>query len=225
MNHNAHNNVRGNAFFITLVSVVLLGALTLVVSRQMSGGTAQSISDEKVTLYANELISYATIMENTIEQMGQFGVSYDEISFLRPEDAGYDDGIDDIKKLFHPSGGGMNWLGRLDTEAENPDASLRKGRYFVAYGTNVEWTPTSAPDVVLGIFGLSDQLCARVNDAFAGIGVAYIFSGTSSDALDTFAQGTKDFMVSDCPACDSKIIGCTNVDADNNIFYAVVGAR
>lgn len=205
----------GNAFFITLISVVLLGALTLVVARQMGGNAVQSISAEKAALYANEIISQATSAANVVHQMMETGATVDTLNFDRPSDASFNTG-NTLVKLFHPAGGGLNLPKPIPADMAGT-GSFNVYKVGLDY---VDWTPTfPGKDVVSSIYDIRAEVCAAINKRLTG-----------SETIPDWAGGFEDFggeggamTVGNCAGCDGKPLLCVH-DTGNDIygFYAVL---
>ncbi len=227
-----HNHMRGNAFFITLVSVALLGALTFVVGRQMSGGVAQSISDEKAELYANQLINHATQAQIVIEQMMSFGVGYNELDFELPDSATFHSG-NTMNKVYHPSGGGLLYP-KMPTEIMPDDYSgLNYNpksvivRWVQNTESNIEWTPTSQSDISYSFLGLTRQICEKINLILVGSSTVPQELNVSFNALFNEVAVNTNFLASNCPSCVGKPRYCVGKSGNTKdyVFYNVIYSR
>src|SRR5262245_7145714 len=70
----------GNALWFILIAIVLLGALTMLLTR--SGSTSsQSGNVERLRITASQILRYAKGLESAVDQMKTRGVSENEISF------------------------------------------------------------------------------------------------------------------------------------------------
>ena len=207
----------GNAFVITLISVVLLGALTMVVARQMSGGAANSISDEKVALYANQVINQATSAANVVQQMMSTGTTVDTLNFDLPTDAAFNTGTT-INKLYHPAGGGLNVLPSI------PADMVGTGGFNVAsVGIDfVEWTPSASSDVVMRVFDLRQEVCAAINKRLTGSETIPDWNGDFED----FGNESGSMFAVNCATCSGRPMLCVKDLSDNVYgFYAVLYGR
>lgn len=224
-----HNGIRGNAFFITLVSVALLGALTFVVGRQMSGGVAQSISDEKVTLYANEIINYSVVAQHTLEQMLAYGVDIEDLDIVTPNEAGFDTG-NHLAKIYHPSGGGLNYI---KMNADMTDLNYAGYAYgyqpywLIQKGQNVEWTPSSSSDVIFSFPGVKKEICSKINELLYNDGT--VVNEINQNFGHIFKNDTTniDFLTSYCPSCENKMMYCAGKSGSTTdyVFYNVIYSR
>lgn len=230
---------RGNAFLITLVSVMLFGALTFVVVRQMNGSAVQNISNEKADIYANEIIAHAEEMKAVLQQMQMLNVPVESLDFTKPSSGSFNSG-DTLKKVFHPSGGGLRQMedfvngSTLTSDIYDPGYSALNDTVLtgwqVQYGYNVEWTPTAATDILYSFLGLSRQICQRINFKLTGSTTIPTVTLSGSGPFNTFfsrggADG--DFTSAGCSACVGRPMLCVNGNGTmtNYAFYSVVLAR
>ncbi len=154
---------RGNAMIYVLIALALFGALTLTLSSQNEQADGEEISDEQAELYAVELIEYAASAKNVVDQMIMTGTSINELDFVNPSSAGFDT-PPHIHKVYHPSGGGLNYQAGFN---ENIIDGFSAG-WYVMSETNVEWTPTTADDVILSALRVSEKVCATINKKITG---------------------------------------------------------
>lgn len=216
---------RGNAFLITLVSVVLLGAVTFVLSRQIGGTQAQNIAPEKAELYANQIIAHAEAMKMVLQQMQSLGVKPEEVSFEKSSSGTFNSG-DVAKKVYHPAGGGL-------TLPPDPSADFYKTGYGMAFVnwqyqnvTNVEWTPSTATDIIYSISGLRDDVCAAINKKITGSTAIPVVSLNVGGKLVYVTSGNSNFMASNCTACNGLPMLCIQKDnTGTNTFYSIVLGR
>lgn len=219
----------GNAFVITLISVILLGALTFVLTRQMNATVPDQLSDEKASLYAERFIAQANAMQLVIQQMLQTGASVETLNFDEPSSGTFNSG-NTMLKVYHPAGGGYNYS-PLPLEARSSSWSgsgLTDYGWHFQYGYNVEWTPTAATDIIYTLMGLTQQICEKINLKLTGdatIPTASYASGSPYNAL--FSNGATDanFMAADCAGCDGKQMLCVKDGTTNYGMYAIVLGR
>ena len=222
------NHQRGNAFIITLVSVILLGALTFVTMRQMGASTSQTLSDEKATLYANQLIAQANEMKGVIDQMLTTGSTIDTLNYDLPSSGTFNSGTT-INKVFHPAGGGLN------VPAINPESAASDytgtPNWGIQYGYNVEWTPSTDTDVIYTFMGVKKSICAKINFLLTGnstIPMSIQPNGTGFSRFFSHGATDADFLSSDCSSCNGKPQYCVGKSGGNTTdyaFYSIVAQR
>ncbi|MEM7618766.1 MAG: hypothetical protein AAF244_05250 [Pseudomonadota bacterium] len=77
---------RGNVLWLIMVAIVLLGAVTMVLTR--SGTTVDQSGDvEQQRIRAGKILRYAKSLESGIQNMRLRGISESEISFENPDTA------------------------------------------------------------------------------------------------------------------------------------------
>lgn len=213
--------LRGNAFLIALVSVVLLGTLTVIVTRQMSGSALQNISTEKADLYAGRAIAHAEEMKAVLYQMDMLNVDASALDFEKPSSGTFNSGTTSLK-VFHPAGGGLK-------ESPVPPSDFYKTGYSgvtdwqFQKGTNVEWTPTSSTDVIYSIWGMSDAICSAINKKITGT-TTIPTTSTAFSSLFQFGSTDVAFTATDCAACSGYPLLCIQ-NSGTNAFYSIVLAR
>lgn len=220
---------RGNIMVYLLIAIALFGALTLILSRQNAQSDAQSTNDEQLTLNANDVIDYANGVQSVIDQMIISGTDLDELSFVNPTSAGFDTGSS-IHKVFHARGGGLSRAPanpRLFTgDDDDPDPGWYLGRF-----NNVEWTPSSARDVILTAHQISQPICAGINKRLHGDAAIPALDGTGNiadylidDAEHTGTNAALTEIV--CGDCKEKPALCVSNNAGTMwSFYSIIGVQ
>ena len=117
----------GNALFLILIAVALFAALSYAVTNSGRGGSG--IDKEQASLYAAQIVQYASLMEQTIARMQLInGCGDDEIAFWHDSngdgsftsaDDYYNNGSADECFLYKPEGGGLTF--------QAPDAAWLDG--------------------------------------------------------------------------------------------------
>lgn len=193
-------SIGGNAFFITLICVVLLGAVTFVVSRQMSSGSAQTISAENYELFADKMINYVNTAQLVSNQMKETGSVY--IDITRPSESTFNTGSA-INKIFHPGGGGLRDLPPLDTSM----VTQTSGAGWIILGGGADWATAPPFSYQFRYRRLKDEACKAINKKLTG-----------SETIPTATSGPADSA--SCPDCVGKPMLCVFSQSNNfNIFY------
>lgn len=204
---------RGNAFLYILIAVVLLGALMFTLSRSAHQENTDGQLDEgKAKIYANEIISYAATVTNAVVQMQQGGATVDQIDFMYPSDTNFNT-APTIYKLFHPDGGGLNYKQLSEGAKDKQGVLLPVPGYYVGRFNNVEWSPTTAQDVIFTAFKIAEPVCAELNLKVNGSATIPIVAGVNVRRYllddDLYGIGTNtDLTVANCPACEDKNALC-----------------
>lgn len=225
----------GNALWFILIGVVLLGALTMILSRGGSN-TDQSGDVEQLRVQSSQLLRYGKSVQVAIEQMKLRGVSENDISFENSSPAtnvNPNCTVSDCK-VFDAGGGGLTYR---DFESLN-DASpwIFTGANNV--GTTASPAGTTAGgsgnDLVMLLPNANAALCEQINRDLE-VGTAGTLptdaTGIATTAFDgTFPAGGPTILDGD-PApfeLDGHEAGCftdTAPDPDVTYFYYVVLAR
>lgn len=158
--HRPDRGVRGSAFLMVLIGVVVFAALTYAITR--GGESAKNLSDEKTRLLATEMLDLGGRMTETVAQLTLHGVADTELSFEnngRMVNAGCSTSA---CKIFDSEGGAM--------DPEPPPPQANNGEEWVYTGdVAVPDIGTDAADLVMILPDLPLGLCRRIN-MLSGIG-------------------------------------------------------
>lgn len=225
-NRQRNKGEKGAALFYILIAVALLGMLSFTMTRQagQEGGLAGQMNEERAKIIAGDIMNHVTVLRSSIQQMVAIAAAdLGSISFILPMDANFDvTPPSHSDKVFHPAGGGA------------PVFDGDEGDYFDGQGTtgwvyqtatNVEWSETSATDLIVSFVNLHPNICAQINKRTQGSDAIPVAAGLA-DWEDYFEEGATDATLdaTACPACDGKISLCVS-NGTTNIFYNVVAQR
>lgn len=217
----------GNVLWFVLIGVVLLAALTLLLTR--SGSTVDQSGDvEQLRIKESQLIRYGKSLETAVQQLLLNGCSENDISFENPLSA--DDytnaGSPPDKRchVFEPEGTGLTWqsLGEDAIPGSVDNTVIANDGKFSGLGTD---SGAAGTDLILLVYTTS-ELCSQINK---DLGI----SGDISSGVDTFesyADGKfwDNWIIGLAlggPALEGKNSGCFLDDHGFPIFYYVVLAR
>jgi type II secretory pathway pseudopilin PulG len=226
---------KGNVLWFILIGIVLLGALTLILSRSGSS-VDQSADVEQLRVRASQILRYAKGLETAIEQMTTRGVSENDISFENTiTTADYTNPhctTDTSCLLFDPAGGGMTYL--------PAPAGTNDGSEWIFSGAHIVGSPSgpvgtyglqTGNDLIMLLPNVNEALCRQINrDLHITSTDPLPFDYTPIDATP-FAgvYDNADNRLDGDPApfeLDRKNAGCFYSEpADFNYFYYVLLAR
>jgi hypothetical protein len=213
----------GNVLLYVLIAVVLFGALSFMLTKQMDGNsTTNSLKRGTDRLSSEDLINYATTMRSVVEQMTVIqNVLPTEFSFIKPADVGYNTPPHSAK-VYHAAGGGMNLFNAKD--AFFAPTSAKRG-WIVQQGTNVEWTRTTASDIILTFLDVENSLCQEINTRLYKDSSIPTTTVDSSAMLVNGGGDDADFTLASCPSCNQRVSFCIKDAAGKNAFYNIILAR
>ena len=213
---------RGNALVYVLIGVALFAALSYTLTRNAQTGNT-GLDNEKSTLYANQIISHSQQVGQVVQQMLMTGSTINDIDFVKPGEAGYTTAPHQ-HKAFHPSGGGAPIFNDANEDLFEK-ANANRGWQGQA-GTNIEWTATTANDLIYSFLYVSGSICAKINNILNGnetipadsnldFSVHFINGGGDDDTLET----------ADCAGCESVYSQCVLDSGTDYIFYNVIASQ
>lgn len=225
---NTKRNNSGNAVVYVLIALALFGALSLTLSRQSEQADSSELDAQLVELYSTKTIQYANTAKNVIDQMLSYGTSITELDFVLPSQSSFDDSPY-LHKLYHPSGGGLNYT-RAESEIFSGTGADPAPGWHIGYN-DVEWTPSTTEDVILTAHLIDESICAALNEKMSGSPDIPTVLGTGEpkdylidDSLHTSTNATFTSVV--CSDCDGYPSYCvTNTAGDEWTFYNILVAR
>lgn len=205
----------GNALFIILIAVALFGALSFAVSNMMRSGSESGLTDEKVGLYAGEIMDYGRKMKQAVQAVRiNYGCEDTDISFNNNIVSGYNFSTDDDCEIFNGANSGMVWM--------SPGRQYNDTTEWLITGSNiVDGMGTSSPDLVLMLRELNSDICSKINE---NLGI----SASGSDGDIDFTQFTGSYASTETlDDASGNTSGCLNYNDgdDHYFFYQVLLAR
>ena len=225
----------GNALVYVLIAIVLFAALSFTLSRQTDTGEAGELSDTRAELYATQLISYAAQAKSAVDQMIFTGANIDDLDFIDPSDPTFNSGTqkDRSNRVFHPEGGGLV-KGRLPDDALAQISSNPVAGWYIGRFNNVEWTPTTADDVILTAYQIDKAICEKINEKITGSTNIPALGSDMNTVLvdDVFYSGTNADLTTDptgspvCGDCHQMRSLCVqNAGQSAYSFYTVIATQ
>ncbi len=208
-------NEKGNALIYVLIAIALFAALSMTLGRQTDTSEAGSLSDEKAEIYATQLVNYAGQAKSAVDQLIFTGTKIEDIDFTLPAEGSFGNPPAG-NKIYHPAGGGLS-PGILNPEAvsqtdTNPPAGWYMGRF-----NNVEWTKTTATDVILVAYQINKKICEKINEKITNsTAIPELADRISATMINAslHSYGNVDFTTKTgtvnviCPECDNKASLC-----------------
>ncbi|MCF8495731.1 MAG: hypothetical protein K9G62_03590 [Alphaproteobacteria bacterium] len=227
------NSQRGNALLYVLIAIALFAALNFTLTRQTDTGESGSLPDEKADLYATQLISYAAQAKSVLDQMMFGGSDIGAMDFTLPNQPGFNTGSA-INRVYHPAGGGLN-PGRLPAEITTGADSDPVAGWYLGRFNNVEWTKTTATDVILVAYQIKKAVCEKLNLKITGSATIPVLGAAIDNVMidDSIHNGTNVDFTTDpdagspiCAECHKLPSLCVqSLSPDAYAFYTVIADR
>lgn len=225
---------RGNALIYVLIAIALFAGLSFVLARQSDTSESSSLTEERAEIAASQILSYASQAKQALDQMLFTGARIDDLDFILPSDAAFNT-PPTIYKVHHPGGGGLT-RGNIPQEAMGSTVTTPPAGWYMGRFNNVEWTPTSASDIILTAYSLDRLVCERINEKITGNTTIpqltdSIKETMIDDATPGYGGGANTDLTTDaagdiCPACHNLVSLCVqNQAGDVYGFYSVLVDR
>lgn len=218
----------GNATIYVLLVVALFAALSFILARQNGDSESGRLDDDKAAIIANQVMAYPLQVRQTLDMMMMSGESVSDLLFMLPGEAGFDDPSDSpAPQVFHPQGGGLI-LPAIPADALQPGITDPDAGWYLGRFGNVAWTPTAMTDVLLVAWGISQPLCAAINNTLTGSTAIPALSNTVPnifiDAARHSGTNVLEFDAAICPDCENIPALCVTNGGEYG-FYTIVTAR
>lgn len=219
----------GNIVIYILIAIALFGILTAVLTRLNEQSGNLSISEEQQALYANNLTAFSASAQNIIDQMVVSGSSLSDINFINPASAGFDT-APHYHKLYHPAGGGLNMPASAPALFTGT-AAMPPAGWYIGRFNNVEWTPSSAPDIIVTAYQIDKAVCEAVNRRITGNTDIPALAGTGdirTYLIDTdyHGEGNAPLTALICAGCENMPSLCvSNGTGTSWAFYSIIGVQ
>lgn len=217
----------GNALIYILIVVALLAALNFTLARNTDTSEASGLSQDEIDIAAGQILQVSGQIKQAIDMMNYSGSRTDLLDFTTPDDEPNYSTPPHKHKVFHPDGGGAI-MPRIPEKAVAQVSTDPVAQWYVGRFNNVEWTDTSADDVILVAHQISKAACESIDESLTGsTTIPALASGkTLQDLLiyDGLHTGTnEDFDVVDCPDCEGWSTLCiSDPGATMFSFYSIV---
>lgn len=216
----------GNALLFILIAVVLMGLLTVVLSRG-SGNIDQKGDVEQERIKASQIVRYAKSIEAAIQQMSMGSCAENDISFQNTFDTDYTNPNTPNGspcQIFQASGAGLEWRPITDQRF----IGINKALLFTG-GVRVYGVEDNNRQDLLALIPVSRSLCTQINrdldnstdpdDIASDISTYTKFIGSFS-GTDSIGNGP-----GKAPGLAGKQAGCFQDANENFVFYQVLIAR
>lgn len=220
---------RGNVLFFLLLAIMLLGAITLVLSRGGSS-TEETGSVERGRILASELLRFARSVDSGVQQL-KFSVSENDLSFensLNSASHPNDNCTTNNCKIFHVDGAGLQMLSPPPKAVSDPNAEWS----FTganAVGTSADPIGSTANDLIIYLTDIRQYVCTEINKLMSVNG-GDIPTDTTGMATTAFAGSFTGSSIIDGDATPFELDGeqtaCFYDDGlDKYVFYHVLVKR
>ncbi|MCB1651254.1 MAG: hypothetical protein KDI46_04300 [Alphaproteobacteria bacterium] len=225
----------GNVLWFILIAVVLLGALTMVLSR--GGSNIDQTGDvEQSRILASQILRYAKGVETAIEKMKLQGVSENDISFensTTTTDYTNANCTDTACRLFDVGGAGLEYKNFSSANDGSDWIFTGANNVGTAAGPVGTTASSSGNDLIMLLPNAKTALCKQINRDL-GVGTAGTLPTETTGIVTiafagSYAGGAPTILDGDPTPfeLDKQPAGCFIDASDSNkvYFYYVVLAR
>lgn len=200
----------GNAMIYVLIVVALFAALSFVLSRQTRTEEQGTLAAEKVNIYASQIIQISNQFKQGVDQVTYSGSTINNLNFCLPGEVCFTS-APLYNNVFHPEGGGVVRPVLQADSIHAVDANPVPG-WYVGRFNNVEWTDSTANDVILTAHQIRQDVCARLNELLTGSSAIPALTVEINKVLidaSRHANGPNvDLDSANCPGCAGHAALC-----------------
>ncbi len=211
-----------------IIALALIAGLTAVLSKQTGVSSGVNLDSDKTELMTTKMVAYAGSGKNVVDQMMMSGTAIGSLDYKIPADAGYDT-APYYNRIFHPEGGGLGY-NAADSNGFAMTAASPSSGWYMGRFNNIQWTPTSANDVVFVAYDVTQTLCERINKKITGsttipvIAIADLRPYFIDVARSSVANAN--FTTTECATCDGFPSLCVaNATSSIYIYYNIISGQ
>lgn len=229
----------GSVFFYLFLAISLFAALTFALSEGGRTGSV-SLSDERIGLYANEIIEYGNMVGNAVSQTRLRGVEETEISFENYYTGAFftnNDCSEERCEIFNIDGGGIVY--QRPRPSYFPDGVVVdwtfSGRNCVvgvgSGGTGCDSDGEDNEELMMFLPGIREDICMAINEL---VGVSNPGGTPPEDTDDgyhplpfsTTWQFAELHIIDDADnALEGKMTGCFVISGTTYVYFQVLLPR
>lgn len=220
---------QGNALWFILIAIVLIAALTFVLTRS-SSSINQSSERETRELEMTQILRYGQSLRQTIQNLMMRGCSESQISFENETEVNYANPAAPTDKschVFAPEGGGLTWrsFGGSWLTDLNVDTAFSTNILIKGNGTD---DPQSGADLTMFV-AITPELCQKLNQKFGISTTAADYTAPGVVGWDTRFTGNygAGFVAPDdgAAALEGHDTGCLRDANDQDVMFQVILQR
>lgn len=194
----------GNVVFIILITIALLGMLTLAIS---DGGQQQTpvLDKEKSTANAARILQHGSVLAASVQTMIRNGIAIEDIEGMDPNDPDFNQ-VPVNTKVYHVKGGGVQYLSSVGGSVDPP--IIHNIATIKGVGSSDGIGPGNGAEVLM-VIDVPQDVCAALNKRITGSETIPPFpSAGVLFRLRTGQLGSADVSDTACPACENQPYLC-----------------
>jgi hypothetical protein len=232
MNLKSFSRCRGNALFLILIAVALFAALSYAITQ--SGRGSGNINREQASLAASRILNYAAAVEAGYKRVqvlngvaGEY-VHFDNKLAKKRDGTSINGGLgsmpaDESLYVFLPGGGGVTPqlftdLSQVCQPAVCAGGTAEPGAFGVRW-TNIAGVGSTVPDLVLGVYYLTEQVCSAINRQLGITGIPNASPQNGGWTQDTAPGAVGNPTGTDAALLSGKLSFCSSDPNGNYTFY------
>lgn len=223
------NSQRGNVFIIIMAGIFLFGALMFTFSKSGNKGSG-NLTKQQAKIAAQEILSYANLVEGAVDRVRRNGCSENEISFENSVIASYTNPNAPVDKhchIFEPEGGKISYLipdeGWLD---KNYEGTGSYGNFVFTGNVRIVDIGSANTEISIYLPFISNNVCESINtlinienplkqDTLSGVG---FFQGS-------FTPASVPDLGDEAAELAGKSTSCFQRGTTYNMFFHTLLAR
>ncbi|MBN8521803.1 MAG: hypothetical protein J0L77_07910 [Alphaproteobacteria bacterium] len=220
----------GNALIFILIAVVLLGGLTMLLTRS-SGSSEDTGEIERTQIEAGEAMRFGKSLAQSAQNLIAQGCSENTLNFdYEAAVTGYENPSSPADKscdIFDAKGAGLTW--------RTVPSSLSSANYLITSANTVQGVGcdtgnATCTDLILMLPGISQTACAQINRLVKVTNPANVPPADTDNLVDTSTKFTGGYAFVRALAdagghLTGKETGCIQTSPGNFALYTVILGR
>ena len=180
----------------------------------------EQLKDKRANDLADKILNHADDAQEALNRLTKWDQDYARYKFNLPDEEELN--TDASLQLYHPLGGGLQMVPIEDDIYAEMIGPERRGWHYQNH-SNVEWSETGRPDVIMSFIDIHPVVCAIINERLYGN--ADIPATTLNYAGPFILNKTNSsFSAKHCPACKNKDSYCVQ-NSDTYAFYKIIASH
>jgi len=221
---------RGSALWFILIAIVLLGSLTVMLSRT-SDSSNETGDYEQTQISISKMMRYSNSLKTAVETLRSRGCSENDLTFDNAVVAGYSNlnaPTDNSCHIFDTRGAGLTWNSPAGEVNDGSEWIITSGNTVIDVGCNT--ASVACTDLLLILPNVTLNNCIRINNLLEVENPSGAPPVDTNNTVETSALFDGSFAYSEAIVAADDVLdrvetACIEGSVGNYLFYDVLLRR